>query len=1030
VKLAELAIRRRITFTMVYLLIIGAGLFGLLMLKLDFYPNLQFPMIMVITRYTGVGANDIENIISRPLEKILASVKNIKKLTSRSSSGISLVTMEFNWGDDLDQAEINVRKNIDFALNALPDDADKPLVFAFETSSIPVVLLSVGSDTKGPAQLKKFLDDDIEPYLERIDGVASAETMGGLARSVQIRVNPLKLAQYHLDINDLAMAIRRENLRLPTGSIDDGVIHYDLQAQGEFASVKEIARTAVANVAGKTIYLKDVAQVEDSYDDVLGNTRVNYRSGLVINISKQSDANTVEVCKRIMAALEKLNSTYQSEAQFSVFFNQSEYITNSINNLKNTALQAIVYTFLVLLFFLLHLRSSSIVAVTIPISLVATFFVMYLANVTLNIISLTGLALGIGMLVDNSIVVLENIFRHRKLGEPLKRAAYNGASEVGMAVTASTLTTLAVFIPLLFVPGIAGVMFRDMILTVCFSLTVSLLASLSLIPMLSSVYLENVTEEPGGRFGKIEKTAIRIIDYFSNRYYHSLDWVLNHRKLTIFSMFSLLILSFFLLPFIGKEFTPKQDQAFIAITMERSAGSDYRQSIPLVEELEQFVKDSIPEVTNIMISYGQTGNTFAAIRGSGSNTMFFRLKLCPLGKRQRSQAEIEELVRRKLSILPDLTYEFQQQGAFNSETGDVSVKLFGDDLDTLQMLTQKIDSIFKTVDGSRDVKNTFAEPANELRIQLNRERIYHYNLSVSQVMNTIYKSFQGEIVARYRERGDDYDVVLRLAPEYRSHKSDLQKLFIKSMQGYIPLTELATIIPDKTPTNIYRESQERIGRVYCAVFGRDLGSVSAEIEAKVNQLTFPEGYRYLIGGVAADMKESQLFLGLALLVAALMVYMVMASQFESLIDPFIILFTIPLSLIGVLWMLFLTHTTLSLIALIGCIMLVGIVVNNGIVLVDAINQLIHKEKMELFAAVKEAGRRRLKPILMTALTTIISLFPLALEMGEGAEAWSPMARSVIGGLVVSTILTLFYVPALYTTLELKGWRKKKSEENF
>ncbi|MBP7462276.1 MAG: efflux RND transporter permease subunit, partial [Candidatus Delongbacteria bacterium] len=987
-KLAEFSIRKPITTFMIYLLAVGAGLFGLIMLKLDLYPDLKFPMVMVYTRYQGVGANDIENIITRPLEKSLASVQNIKKLTSRSMQGVSFITVEFEWGTDLDQAEIDVRKYVELTQNSLPDDADEPLTFLFESSSMPIMLFSISSATKGPAELRTFLTDRIEPYLERIEGVASAETMGGLERSIQIRVDPIKMAQYRMDINEVTASIARENLRLPSGTIDDGIIHYDMRTEGEYSSVEEIANTLVGTLNGKNVYLKDLALVEDSYNDVLGNTRSNYNSGMMIAVSKQSDANTVGVCKKVHQGLEELNRTYQGEIQFGVFFDQSEYINQSIGNLGTTAVQAIFYTFLVLLFFLLHIRSSLIVAVSIPVSMITTFFVMYMADVTMNIISLTGLALGIGMLVDNSIVVLENIYRHRSLGEGQGEASNRGASEVAMPVTASTLTTLAVFVPILFVPGITGVMFRDMVLTICFSLIMSLIVSLSLIPMLTSKYLHDLESVHKGRFAglasRIDGWTTALVEHYSL----FLEKVIRHRKMTIFLMLALFVLTMFLLPFIGKEFSPKQDQSFVAMTITRSVGTDFRQTEKMVLELEDYIKQTIPETQSVMMTYGETGNPFASLQGAGSNTITLRLKLMPMDERKRSQFDIEEQLRRKLETMPDVTYEVRQQGSFSTEVGDVSIKIFGDDFDTLSTLAAQVEQVFKSVEGVRDIKNSFAEPAHELKIKLKRDLIYNYGLSAATVIQTIYRSFQGEIVAQYRESGDDYNVVVRMSPEFRSRKSDLNRLFVKSPRGgYIPLSELAEITQEKAPDQILRDSQERMGRVYCSVYGRDLGSVSSEIKAKLSQVQFPDKYRYTVAGAADDMAESQKYLGLALLIAALLVYMVMASQFESLIDPFIIMFTIPLSFIGVLWALFLTNTTLNVVALIGAIILVGIVVNNGIVLVDAINQLIHVEKMDLFPAVKEAGRRRLRPILMTAATTIISMIPLGLEIGEGAETW-------------------------------------------
>ncbi len=1022
-KLAKLAIRRKITFFMLYILIIGAGLFGLSQLKLDFYPDIKFPMVIVVTQYQGVGAKDIEKILTEPLEKTLASVENVKKISSTSSQGVSLITLEFDWGSDLDIAEQNVRKNIDFIRDFLPDDASEPLVFVFDPSLMPIVFLNVSSESMGPARLRKFIEDRIEPFFERIEGVASAETMGGLQRSIQVRTDPLKLAQYKLDINDVTNAIRRENSRLPSGSINDGILHFDISTLGEYQSIDDIKNVLITYYNGKPVYVKDIATVEDGYYDVMGNVRSNYNTGIMLTLSKQSDANTVAVCDRVIKSLDKLKELYGENISINVFFNQAEYINKSLGNLSTTAIQAIIITFFVLLFFLLHWRSAIIVSFAIPVSLISTFFIMYLTGVTLNIISLAGLALAIGMLVDNSIVVLENIFRHKSLGEEINIAADVGTTEVGMAITASTLTTLAVFIPILFVPGMAGMLFRDLVLTITFSLSVSLITALTLIPLLSSQMLkEKIVLKDTAITKKINSFFVNLSDF----YIKLLEKAITYRKTTILGMVGFFVLSMFLVKFIGKEFTPKQDQSFIAIDINRSVGTDFRQVEKDVLELEKFIKENIPEAQAVYFNYGESGNPFAAIRGGGYNTARLRLKLVNLKKRKRSQFEIEELLRNKLSTMTDISYQVQQQGSFSTEQGDISVKIFGDDLDTLKRLAKKVEEIVKSVKGTRDVQNTFAEPSYELQISLDRPKIYHYGLSVFNVMNTIYRSFQGEVAAKYREGSDEYDIVVRTKPEYRKNRYDLEKIFVKNMYGnFIPLSEIAKIDLNIAPNNILRESQERVGKVYCSIYGRDLGSISNDVKSKLSKIEFPEGYRYEVGGTAEDMAESFMYLGIALLVAALLVYMVMASQFESLIDPFIIFFSIPLSFSGVMWILFLTNTNISVISLIGMVMLAGIVVNNGIVFIDTINQLYHSGKMQLFDAVIEAGRRRLRPILMTALTTVLSMFPLALEIGEGAEAWAPMARTVIGGLLFSLLISLFYLPSLYVTLELKGYRRKQ-----
>ncbi len=1016
-RISKLSINRGVTFAMLYLIAIGFGLYGLGNLKLDLYPDITFPVIGIMTDYTGVGPEDIENSITRPLEKTVVTVENLKTITSWSKTGSSTLILEFNWGTDMNQAEIDVRKMLEFVRGYLPNEASDPLTFAFNPSMQPIMFISVSSDKMGMAELRKLVSDRIEPSLERITGVASASTTGGLERQIKVLINPRQLAAHAISTQSILQTLAMENLQVPGGLVNDEYIEYSVRTYGEYQSVDEIRNTVIGNKNGAPIYLKNVAQVIDGYKEQTEIVRSNGENAIMIYIMKQSDANTIQTSAAVKKALPKLEKEIGQNIRFNTIWAQSEFIIKSLSNLTNTGIQAFFLAFFVLLFFLRHFRSSFIAAISIPVSIIITFFVMSRMSVTLNVISMAGLALAVGMLIDNSIVVLENIFRHRENTDDIRIAADEGTTEVGVAIIASTLTTLAIFVPILFVPGIAGVMFNDMVIAIVCSLSISLLVALTLIPLLSSRFLGNaLTRKKRGIIGKIDTGIGNFLERMENGYVRLLDYFLQHKKSFLFGIFVLLVLTGFIFSKVGGEFMPKTDESFMQLQVQRETRASLTATDKTFREIERIIAKEIPEAKTVQLSFG-IGEGWAAMFGSGSNRGEINISLVDVKDRTRSSFEIMDVLRSNFDHLPD-TKIISQQGNIMGSGSDIEIKIFGYDRDIALQLGSQLEERMKKVEGVAEITKSYSDPKPEFQILLDRNRIAVLGLSVYQVATTVEASIKGKIATKYREGGDEYDVVVQFDEAFRQSKKDLDNIFITSVTGaQIPLKNVATIIPGEAAAQIDREDQERMISVSCSVSGRDLQSVLKDIERELNNMQFPPEFRWVVGGSAEDMQESFMWLGIAIIAAIFLVYMVMASQFESLLDPFIIIFTVPLAIIGAIWGLFLTGTTLSVTALIGMVLLVGIVVNNGIVLVDYINQLRDKHGFHLWVAILTGGKRRMRPILMTALTTIFAMVPIALKLGSGAELWVPMARAVIGGLTLATIITLVLIPIIYLIFE-------------
>lgn len=1006
-KLAELAVRFRVTFLMIYLAVVGAGVVFGVQLNLDMYPDISFPMISVITTYSGASPGDMEELVTRPLEEVCAAVEGVKHVSSESRDGASILMVEFEWGTDLDQAETDIRRNLDFVREILPADATEPIVFAFDPSMQPVMIFGV-SGPYDQAKLREITKSEIEPRLERAPGVASAEAFGGLEREIHVEVLPDRLAAAGISVNQLVGALRMENVQIPGGAVIQGDRQLGIQTKGTFRTVDEIRETVVGVAGGVPMRLRDLAEIKDTVAEQTRFIRGNRQPAIMLIVRKQSGANTVDAVRAIEEALPELEDKLPEGVKLTKIFSQADFITDSLGNLGTTGLLAIAMAVIVLLVFLRSPLASLIIGVGIPVSLLVTASIMYAADITLNIISMAGLALAVGMLVDNSIVVLENVYRHLELGKSPSESAIAGAGEVATAIFGSTLTTIAVFIPVLFVPGIAGAMFRDMALTICISLGSSFLVAITLIPLAAATLVRKGPKTATSRlvraYGALQRPVLRTkagrVSFFA------LAWLL-------------LVGSIFLIVGVGTDFFPKQDQGMIFFQVKSQAGSSVEHTDRLARQIEEEILEKVPEADFVMMDVGMDEG-FAAMFSEGQHTGLLRIRLAPLAERERGQLEIEEQIREIGENVPGLEAKVFQP--FDMGGAGITVKIIGHDLATALKVGTDVKRLVQETEGAKDVTFSLEQSMPEYRVYYDRQLISRLGLTTAEVSNTVSSFFQGTIASIFREEGQDYNIRVRAPRSFREDQKNLGDVLINSpISGTVPLRSIASISEQTGPVKITREDQQRMVTVETNSVSQDLNALINRIEERLEAYDWPAGFRYEIGGSAEDFLESFFFLIVAFGIAMVLVYMVMASLFESLRTPFVIFFTIPLGMTGVGIALFATGTVLSVVALIGIVILVGVVVNNSIVLVDHANQL-RAEGMNRFEAVSEAGRHRVRPILMTTLTTSLAMVPLALEIGSGAESWSPLARVVIGGLLMATLITLFIVPIIYVWLGGKRTR--------
>lgn len=1014
--LSKLAVDRPVTFVMMTIIVIGFGLFGLSRLSLNLYPDVSFPTITIYTTYEGVAPEDIETLITRPIEEQVGSVSGLQRIRSLSSQGASVIKLYFNWGTDLFIAEADVRKQIDFARRAVPQDADQPIVFSYDPNQEPIIVLTLSSQTRSSSEVRTVATQQLEQRLERIPGIAAAETAGGLERQINIWIRNEQLLAYGLDLATVSNRLRQENIQVPAGELIEGRIVYSLRTIGEFKDIDQIRNTIIGVRNEVPVMLRDVADVEDGVAQPIGNVHVRGEEGLVINLYRQSDVNVVTTAANVLAELDKIRAVLPSDMSLEVLTNKADFIELSLDNLYSTAIQAIVLVVVILLIFLQSFRTALIIAISIPVSIVATFSVMDFADVTLNVISLSGLTLAVGLVVDNAVVVLENIFRYREDGYDGKKASVMGSQEVAIPVVVSTLTTLVVLLPVLFVPGIAGVLFQDLALTVSFALIMSTFAALTVVPLLAATFFKRQDGIEKGKERKKNRLAASLEDFFNRldrKYQSVLERSLTRNARMITFNVLLFLGSLPLFTILGGEFFPPVDENAFVLNVKREPGVNLFELQNTIYQVESVIAETVPEARLVVSDYGDKRGVEGADNPGGYQGTV-RVELVPRNERDRSQFEIAADLLRALQDVPGAEIREVRQNPLNPEGEEgLIINIFGFDLNVKKDLADGVKAALMRVDGVVSATSSADAGRPELRVIMDRERIARLGLSTSSVAQTISNSVRGSQATTFVDQGVEYTILVQLASENRADSKSIDDIQIRLADGtYIPLRSIARVERYQGPSNILRVNQERVTEIQADFGDADLKRVTDDARAELTKAEWPDGYRYEVGGTAEDQAQSFNYLMIAFIVAAVLAYMIMASQFESLVEPFIIIMTIPLALTGVLLMLAITGTAVSVTALIGLILLSGIVVNNGIVMIDYI-KVLQARGVPRMEAVVQGAARRLRPILMTAGTTILSMVPLALELGAGSETWSPMARTVIGGLTFSTVLMLFVVPSIY-----------------
>ncbi len=1040
--LTRLALKYPITTLMAAIAVLVLGLVSFSQLPIDMLPNIQIPSVSVITYNTGAGPIDMEQSVTVPIERGVSSTNDVNYVQSSTREGISQVRVYFNWDANVDVGMIDVLQKVNRVLNLLPASATQPLVLRFDVTNIPVCTVALNGDMDQKS-LYDLAYNIIEPQLEHLPGVAFAQVVGGQIREIHVSVDRNRLEALNLTLQDVNAAVSTSNLIEPSGDLKSGVFDYSLKTESQFNIVEPIGNVVIKTINGVPIRIRDVARVEDSFQEQTELVRTNGKPGVILRVQKTSGANTVDVVNEVVQQLGHLRDVPPS-VKASIGTDQSIYIKQAMNGLKQEAgLGAILATFVIILF-LRNSKSAVIVFLAIPLSILVTFIFFRFSNTTLNIMTFGGLALGIGRLVDDSIVELEAITRHYGLMGQQKiskmQATLDAALEVASPIFISTLTTVIVFLPVIFLTGIAKLLFLPLVITIAVALFASFFVSRTVTPLMCYRFLgaEREADPDSPKLShKIQIKAKSMLDSLDDLYQRILIFALKKRKIIIFSVIGFALISFALFKFVGTEFFPDTDEGQFTITVRLPVGTRIEETEKYIERMENIIKKNIPEaqtvISDVGVPSGKNGNLFGS--NSGSHAANISVSLIPGDKRNRTVFQIIKDIRPKLAVLPGAQIFITPGGFLRfllnfGSSAPIDVVISGQDFDIANKLAQQISGIVKSTNGATDVQISRELNLPELRIVINRDKAGSMGVNVQQISNTIATAISGSVASIFTDpsSGNQYNILVRLSENYRNKIDDLRNLTVMNAQGQlVKLSDIVNVELTNAPIQIDRKYQERIVEVTANVTGGNLGSISKEISDKLNNVHVPAGFIVTMSGNIEQQKQTFSDLGLALLLAIVLVYMVMASQFQSMVDPFIIMFTVPLGVVGVVWALYLTDTTLSVTSFEGVIVMIGIVVSNGILLVDYTNKL-RKSGIELHEAVIKAGRTRLKPILMTTLATVLGLIPLAIGMG-GEKSQSPLAIAVIGGLSVSTFLTLLFIPTLYTIFEEKfGGRKSNEEE--
>ena len=1024
--LYEGAVKKPIMTSLCFLAVVIFGLFSLSKLPIDLYPDIDTNTIMVMTAYPGASASDIENNVTRPLENTLNAVSNLKHITSRSSENMSLITLEFEYGNDIDVLTNDVRDKLDMVSSQLPDDVENPIIFKFSTDMIPIVLLSVQANESQSA-LYKILDDRVVNPLARIPGVGTVSISGAPQREIQVYCDPGKLEAYNLTIETISSIIGAENKNIPGGNFDIGNETYSLRVEGEFDDSRQLEDVVVGSYNGANVYLRDVARVVDTVEERAQETYNNGVKGAMIVVQKQSGANSVDISKKVAEALPKLQKNLPSDVKLGVIVDTSDNILNTIDSLAETVLYALLFVVIVVFLFLGRWRATLIICITIPLSLIASFIYLAVTGNTINIISLSSLSIAIGMVVDDAIVVLENVTTHIERGSD---PAVHGTNEVAISVIASTLTMIAVFFPLTMVSGMSGVMFKQLGWMMCAIMFISTVAALSLTPMLCSQLLRLQKKQSKTfklLFGPIEKG----LDALDTGYARMLNWAVRHRPIVIFGCIVFFVVSLFCAKSIGTEFFPAQDNARIAVQLELPIGTRKELAQEVSEKLtNQWLNKykGVMTVCNYTVGQADSDNTWASMQDNGSHIISFNISLVDPGDRDISLEQVCDEMREDLKKYPEFSKAQVILGGSNtgmSAQASADFEVYGYSMEETDSVAARLKRELLNVKGVSEVNISRSDYQPEYQVDFDREKLALHGLNLATAGNYLRNRINGAIASKYREDGDEYDIKVRYAPEYRTSIESIENILIYNSRGEaVRVKELGKVVERFAPPTIERKDRERIVTVSAVISGEALGNVVNAGNAIIDKMDIPSDVTIQVAGSYEDQQDSFRDLGTLAILIVVLVFIVMAAQFESLTYPFIIMFSLPFAFSGVLMALFFTKSTLSVMSLLGAIMLIGIVVKNGIVLIDYIT-LCRERGLAVLNSVVTAGKSRLRPVLMTTATTVLGMIPMAIGGGQGSEMWSPMAIAVIGGLTVSTILTLVLIPTLYCVFAGTGIKHQR-----
>lgn len=1047
--LPEFGVKKPVTNLMIFFAIIIIALYSMSRLGIDMMPEIEPPQISVIATYPGAGSLDVETNVTEELENQLGTTPGLEKITSTSSEGSSIVRLKFIWGTNLDEASNDVRDRIELAkrfLPDIPDEMENPFIFKFNTANIPIIYFAITAQQTYP-DLYDLVDKRIGDAIRQMPGVGTVQIQGGgLERQINIFIDRQRLEGYGFSILDIENKLRQENITQPVGSLKTGLTDYLIRLPGEFARPEEINLIILGKRNGKPVYLRDVAKIEDGFKEITSLVRFKKNPGIMMMVQKQSGTNSVEVAGKVKKTIEEIAKTLPPDVKINTIFDTSQDIVNSLDSLKFSVWLGIVLVVMVTWFFFRSFAPSLIIALTIPFSLMISFIYLFLSKGTINTISLSSLAIVSGMVVDNAIVIVDNIHRRLERGNRPTESAIFGTSEMFLSVAASTLTTVVVFVPMLFIPGVVGIIFGGLAMIIIVTLGASLYTATTFAPMLSSKWLRLNGRKKSRIFERFYAASERWFKSWEGSYAKALGYSLSHKKLILIGFIIVFIASLFLIPFVGSEFLPEEDSGDLRITAHLSIGTRIEESDKVARRIEDILEKNVPEAKYYYARVGQVTGVGRLMGGSsGTHIITAGGKLIPKDQRKRSVKEVGQVVRGKIRQIPGILRTDISTGNPLSSliTGgggkSVEIEIIGHSFEDTNTLASKIKEIMEKIPGAVDVSISREANSPELKIDVDREKAASLGLDMTTIASSLKSFIQGSTATKYREKGEMYDVYVRLEESSRAKLEDIENLSIvaplpqdntpfvglenlASKQGVsrsqIKLSNIAKIEETTGPDRIERKNRERMVRVQCNTFKRSSGQIVADLKKEVSKLVLPAGIMINIGGDYEEQAKAFADMALLLALGIILVYMVMAAQFESLLDPFIIMFAIPFTFIGVVLGFVLTGTTLSINTFLGVVMLMGIVVNNAIVLISYIIML-RARGLSMYEAVTRAGHDRLRPILMTTITTVAGLLPLALSRGEGSEVWQPLGITMIGGLTFSTLVTLLFVPTLYAVFHRK-----------